>query len=439
MNHAHNHASQFISELQQRGLIEQCSDLEALTARMDCEHYGPLPFYLGIDPTASSLHCGHLLPILLAKRLALQGHQPLLVVGGGTAKIGDPSGKTELRRMMSTEEIESNANAIQTQLEGLFADCPTKPIWLNNADWLDSLNYIEFLRDIGCHFSVNRMLGFESYKQRLERGLSFIEFNYQLLQSYDYLVLFERYGCVLQIGGSDQWGNMVSGIDLIRRYGHSQQEQRQGQRQTEEAKPLPQVLTVPLVLTADGKKMGKTEGGAIFLDPAQTSPFAFFQYWRNCSDQDVERFLLLFSFLPLEQIRELCREQGAALNEAKQILAHELCQSIHGKREAERALAAAKAGFGSDGNGSDIDKLPSGPLPFSRLKAGVELLDLYTEAGLCSSRNEGRRLIQGGGAALNGQKMNDPQKRITQADIENGRLLLRAGKKRLFCFAITEE
>ena len=422
MNHAPNHASKLINELQQRGLIEQCSDLEALTERMG--KYDPLPFYLGIDPTAPSLHCGHLLPILLAKRLALQGHQPLLVLGGGTAKIGDPSGKTELRRMMSAKEIEINANAIQKQLEGLFADCPTKPIWLNNAEWLDSLNYIEFLRDIGCHFSVNRMLSFESYKQRLERGLSFIEFNYQLLQSYDYLVLFERYGCVLQIGGSDQWGNMVSGIDLIRRYGQQESEAR------------PQVLTVPLVLTAGGQKMGKTEGGAIFLDPAQTSPFAFFQYWRNCSDQDVERFLLLFSFLPPESIRSLCCCQGAALNEAKQILAYELCESIHGKHEAERALAAAKAGFGP-GDQNDIDKLPGGTLPLSRLKAGVELLDLYIEAGLCSSRNEGRRLIQGGGAAVNGQKMVDPQQRISEA--ENGRLLLRAGKKRLFCFVITEE
>ena len=426
MNHAPNHASKLISELQQRGLIEQCSDLEALTERLNRDTYGPLPFYLGIDPTASSLHCGHLLPILLAKRLALQGHQPLLVLGGGTAKIGDPSGKTELRRMMSAEEIQANANAIQKQLEGLFADCPKKPIWLNNAEWLDSLNYIEFLRDIGCHFSVNRMLSFESYKQRLERGLSFIEFNYQLLQSYDYLVLFERYGCVLQIGGSDQWGNMVSGIDLIRRY----------RQQEKDTKPLPQVLTVPLVLTASGQKMGKTEGGAIFLDPAQTSPFAFFQYWRNCSDQDVERFLLLFSFLPPEQIRSLCREQGAALNEAKQTLAYELCESIHGKPEAERALAAAKAGFGP-GNQSDIDKLPGGTLPLSRLKAGVELIDLYIDAGLCSSRNEARRLIQGGGAAVNGQKITDPQKRITEA--ENWRLLLRAGKKRLFCFVITEE
>ena len=429
-NHVRNHPSELISELQQRGLIEQCSDLVALTERLDIHKHGPLPFYLGIDPTAPSLHCGHLLPIFLAKRLALQGHQLLLVVGGGTAKIGDPSGKTELRRMMSAEEIEANANAIQKQLEGLFADCPTKPIWLNNADWLDQLNYIEFLRDIGCHFSVNRMLSFESCKQRLERGLSFIEFNYQLLQSYDYLVLFERYECVLQIGGSDQWGNMVSGIDLIRRDWASKQKDKE----TRSLIPhLPQVLTVPLVLTADGKKMGKTEGGAIFLDPAQTSPFAFFQYWRNCSDQDVERFLLLFSFLPPEQIHAMCREQGAALNEAKQTLAYELCESIHGKHEAERALAAAKASFGN--GGSDVDKLPSAPLSSDRLKAGIELLDLYIESGLCRSRNEVRRLFQGGGASLNGQKIDDPQTRITHA--ENGRLLLRAGKKRLFCFVVS--
>ncbi len=423
--------SELLNELRQRGLVQQCSNLAALQERLRRVAYGPLPFYLGIDPTAPSLHCGHLLPVLLAKRLALAGHQPLLLLGSGTAKIGDPSGKSEMRQMLSKTDIDTNARAIQRQLEAVFADSPVSPIWLNNADWLDDLNYIKFLRDIGRHFSVNRMLSFESYKQRLERGLSFIEFNYQLLQSYDYLKLFQQHGCLLQIGGDDQWGNMVSGIDLIRRHSFLQDGREGGPAGQEHH--LPQVLTVPLVLSSEGKKMGKTEQGAIFIDPGLTSVFDFFQYWRNCSDDDVERFLLLFSFLPLAEIRKLCREKGAALNRAKELLAHEMCKTIHGAKEADRALAAAKAGFAVGGKVSSAD-MPGSRIDMTRLETGIEAVDLYVEAGLCASRNEARRLIQGGGASVNGQKLREGTRRLGATDLQGGQLLLKAGKKRFFRF-----
>ncbi|WGK69307.1 tyrosine--tRNA ligase [Candidatus Haliotispira prima] len=430
-------ATELTDELQQRGLIQQCSNLPALTKRLE---RGSLPFYLGIDPTAPSLHCGHLLPVLLAKRLALSGHRPLMLVGSGTAKIGDPSGKTEMRKMLSKEDIDANAKAIQKQLEMVFADCPedAQPVWLNNADWLDGLNYIEFLRDIGCHFSVNRMLSFESCKQRLERGLSFIEFNYQLLQSYDYLKLFQQYGCLLQIGGDDQWGNMVSGIDLIRRYSFLQDgEEGRLPNESEEVVEdlLPKALTVPLVTTSNGKKMGKTEQGAVFIDSKLTSPFDFFQYWRNCTDQDVKKFLLLFSFLPLAEIAELCRESGAALNKAKEVLAYEMCRTIHGQMAADQALATAKTSFGGSPAAS-ISNMPGTELEAARLDAGIELVSLYVEAGLCASRNEARRLIQGGGAGLNGRKIENVEQQVTTADLEDGRLLLKAGKKRFFRFSV---
>ncbi len=425
--------TELIDELQQRGLIQQCSNLEAVNQMLE---YG-LPFYLGIDPTYPSLHCGHLLPVLLAKRFAFAGHQPLLVLGSGTAKIGDPSGKTKMRKMLSAEDIATNAQAIRKQLEQVFADCDTKPIWLDNIDWLDNLNYIEFLRDIGFHFSVNRMLSFESCKQRLERGLSFIEFNYQLLQSYDYLKLFQQHDCLLQIGGDDQWGNMVSGLDLIRRYNFS--------HDSVNMESQPQVLTVPLVMTSSGKKMGKTENGAIFIDPKLTSPFDFFQYWRNCSDQDVERFLLLFTFLSIAKIRTLCLEGGAALNKAKEILAYEMCCYIYGYAEAEKVRVAAQQNFASKvangGAGSNgIDNLPGSelaPALLLELKTnGISVIELYIEAGLGSSRNEVRRLIQGGGASINGQKITDTEQKINYNDLEDRKILLKAGKKHFYLFRV---
>ena len=441
-----NPMNPILTELQQRGLIQQCSDLNALSERLDADKYGPLPFYLGIDPTAASLHCGHMLPVLLAKRLALGGHQPLLLVGSGTAQIGDPSGKTEMRKMLTKQDIAANARSIRPQIEKIFADCPTQPIWFDNATWLDNLNYIEFLRHIGRHFSVNRMLSFESYKQRLERGLSFIEFNYQLLQSYDYLQLFERHECRLQIGGDDQWGNMVSGMDLIRRCSF----QRGGEASVA-AHHLPQVLTVPLVVTSSGKKMGKTEQGAIFIDPELTTPFDFFQYWRNCSDSDVEKFLLFFTFRSIAEIRELCRESGAALNEAKKVLAYEMCRTVHGQEEADKTLAAIEISFGTVGAAVAVGTalaigaalagavdVPGAELAATRLKAGIALVDLYVEAGLSTSRNEARRLIQGGGASVNGQKILDVEHEVKADDQEDGALLLKAGKKRFFRFRIVD-
>ena len=323
--------------LEARGFIQQCTDLASLGKLLDRE---PVSFYIGFDPTAKSLHAGHLVPLFGMAHLFQAGHKPIALVGGGTARIGDPSGKTEMRKMLSLEEIKSNALAIKGQIGRFIEFDNDKSLLLDNAQWLADLNYIDFLRDIGRHFSVNRMLSFETYKMRLETGLSFIEFNYQLLQSYDFLVLNQRYGCLLQAGGDDQWGNIVAGADLIRRI------------EGKEAYGL----TFPLVTRSDGKKMGKTEKGALFLDPSMVAPYEFFQYWRNIADADVEKFLLLFTFLPVEEIKELGSLKDREINRAKEVLAFELTKIIHGKEEAEKAREASKAAFAS---GEDFSAIPS--------------------------------------------------------------------------------
>lgn len=416
-----------LNRLKERGFYAQCTDETRLAERLDSE---PLTFYVGVDPTGTSLHVGHLVPLYAMAHMIEHGHRAIVIVGGGTARIGDPSGKTEIRRMLSAEQIDANAAAITTQIERFLrqrvGDVPGRDLFVvvNNLEWLANLNYIEFLRDIGRHFSVNRMLTFETYKMRLETGLSFIEFNYQLLQSYDFLKLYQTRGCRLQIGGDDQWGNIVAGADLIRRVEGSDAESFG--------------LTFPLVTRADGKKMGKTEQGAIFLDPAIVSPYDFFQYWRNVSDADVRKFLLMYTFLPVSEVDELTREGGAALNRAKERLAREVTALVHGAEEADNALSAAQAlfrgeGAGGAGGGADV---PGGAMPRAELHAGIGVLELYVRAGLCGSRGEARRLVQQGGARINDTKVTDAETVIDATWAEAEGLLLRAGKKRYFRFVL---
>jgi tyrosyl-tRNA synthetase len=417
-----------IENLAARGFVRQCTDIERLSRLMD---EGSVVFYEGTDPTGGSLHIGHMVPYFAFRHLRAAGHKGIALLGGGTARIGDPSGKTETRKMLSYEQLDRNTEAIRVQLDAFvgFEGDSARPV--NNKDWLADLNYIDFLREVGSHFSVNRMLSFESYRARLETGLSFIEFNYQLLQSYDFLELYRRYGCRLQIGGDDQWGNIVAGAELIRR--------------VEGAEVFG--LTFPLVTTADGKKMGKTEKGALFLDPALTSPYDFFQYWRNVQDADLRRFLLMFTFLPVEECEKLCAP-GKNPNEGKERLAWELTALIHGADEADKALAGARAAFG--GAGGDVSAMPQVRLPRNRFEAGYNVVDLFTDAALAPTKSEGRRLVQQGGAfvgtpgtdeagnAAAGLTAFTDVGALIGADRLSGRgeLLLRAGKKR-YCRVIT--
>jgi tyrosyl-tRNA synthetase len=408
-----------LSTLQERGFIQQCTDIEGLSKAME---EAAVTFYIGVDPTGPSLHIGHMVPFFAFRHLVAAGHRGIALLGAGTARIGDPSGKSEMRKMISYEAIDANAKLFEGQLDRFVGFDGKNSYTANNKDWLASLNYIDFLRDIGRHFSVNRMLSFEAYKIRMESGLSFIEFNYQLLQSYDFLQLYKRHGCRLQIGGDDQWGNIVAGIELIRR--------------VEGAECFG--LTFPLVMTSDGKKMGKTEKGALFLDPAMTSPYDFFQYWRNVSDSDVERFLLMFTFLPAAECRELGSKKDAALNESKARLAWEVTSLIHGKAEADKALAAAKAAFGARGKTSgegsgDMSQVPSKEVSRADIAGGIGVLDLFVLATLASSKSEARRLVQQGGAIVNEKKVEDEKAVIDASWLDSeGALVLRAGKKRVF-------
>jgi tyrosyl-tRNA synthetase len=408
-----------IRQLEERGFIQQCSDIERLKEVMSSER---ISFYVGVDPTARSLHVGHMVPFYAMAHLQQAGHRPILVVGAGTGLIGDPSGKSEMRKIISLEEIRENEKAIKWGASKLLDFSEGRGIMVNNYDWLGGLNYIEFLRDIGRHFSVNRMLSFEAYKQRLERGLSFIEFNYMLLQSYDFLILNRQYGCKLQVGGDDQWGNILSGVELIRRM------------DGEEAF----ALTFPLITTADGKKMGKTEKGAIFLDPDLCSPYEFYQYWRNVNDADVIRFMKMFTFLPLEEIEEYAGLEGRDINRGKEKLAWEQTKIIHGREEADRALEAARTAFsvaGSEGH----EAIPSLEIPKRELAEGINVLELFARTELCSSKSEARRLVSQGGARINDEKITDIEATIDLSRAEDGELLLRAGKKRYFRVVVTGE
>jgi tyrosyl-tRNA synthetase len=394
--------------LRARGFVQQVTHPDVLRQRLDNEH---LTFYIGYDPTARSLHIGSLLTIMAMAHLQRAGHRPLIIVGGGTAMIGDPSGRTEMRQMLSQDTIAQNVRALRAQLQRYVAlEGDNGAIVVNNADWLAELKYIDFLRDIGRHFSVNRMLTFEAYKQRLETGLSFLEFNYQLLQAYDFLVLFQRYGCVLQVGGDDQWGNMVAGVDLIRRVADGEAF----------------VMTFPLLTTASGQKMGKTAAGAIWLDAELTSPYEFYQFWINVDDRDVQRFLKYYTFLPLEEVACLSALQGAELRQAKEVLAFEVTKLTHGEDEARLARDTAHALF--DGTG-ELAGVPETAIPQVRLAAGVPVVDLLVETGLAASKSAARRLIQQGGASLNGARLAHLEAVVTSADLHDGALLLRAGKK----------
>ena len=403
-----------LETLKERGFFQQCTDLEGLSARMDA---GPITFYVGCDPTGPSLHIGHMVPFFALRHLRNAGHIGIALIGGGTARIGDPSGKTEMRKMISYEQIDSNVEKIKAQLDRFIGFDDKTAFADNNKNWLADLNYIDFLRDIGSCFSVNKMLSFEAYKQRLEKGLSFIEFNYQLLQSFDFLKLHQRHNCVLQIGGDDQWGNITAGVDLIRRkLGGTTELNKEHEAFG---------LTFPLVTRSDGKKMGKTEKGAIFLDPEMTSVYDFFQYWRNVVDADVRKFFLLFTFLPVAEIDSIC---NGNINEAKERLAYEVTMLIHGKDEADKALAGAKAAFSGQG---DKSQMPTAEVDKSLVENGVGVIDFFAAANIGGSKSEIRRLIQQGGAAVNGNVVADVKQVITLDDAdETGEFILRAGKKK---------
>jgi tyrosyl-tRNA synthetase len=403
-----------LETLKERGFFQQCTDLEGLSARMDA---GPITFYVGCDPTGPSLHIGHMVPFFALRHLRNAGHIGIALIGGGTARIGDPSGKTEMRKMISYEQIDSNVEKIKAQLDRFIGFDDKTAFADNNKNWLADLNYIDFLRDIGSCFSVNKMLSFEAYKQRLEKGLSFIEFNYQLLQSFDFLKLHQRHNCVLQIGGDDQWGNITAGVDLIRRkLGGTTELNKEHEAFG---------LTFPLVTRSDGKKMGKTEKGAIFLDPEMTSVYDFFQYWRNVVDADVRKFFLLFTFLPVAEIDSIC---NGNINEAKERLAYEVTMLIHGKDEADKALAGAKAAFSGQG---DKSQMPTAEVDKSLVENGVGVIDFFAAANIGCSKSEIRRLIQQGGAAVNGNVVADVKQVITLNDAdETGEFILRAGKKK---------
>ncbi len=398
--------------LKERGFISQCSNEEGLRKLLDTER---VTFYIGFDPTAKSLHIGNLLQLMFMAHLQKAGHRPIALIGGGTSRIGDPSGKTEMRKILPVEKIAENGEAFKRQISRFLDFGDGKALMLDNAEWLAPLNYIEFLRDIGRHFSVNRMLSFETYKMRMETGLSFIEFNYQLLQSYDFLVLYQRHGCRLQMGGDDQWGNIVSGMDLIRR--------------VEGVEAF--ALTSPLVIRSDGKKMGKSEGGALYLDPKLVGPYEFYQWFVNIPDADVEQFFMRFTFRPVDEIRGLCAAKDARINEAKRALAFDITSRVHGEQAAREAEDAARAAFGA-GEGEGMSGVPSMEIPREELEKGMNVVDLFVRSGLCATKSDARRLISQGGASVNRRSISGIEESVTVDMAEGGVLLLRAGKKRHF-------
>ena len=403
--------SNVFETLQERGFVQQCTNEENVSSLLSGDQ---ITYYVGFDPTADSLHAGSLVPIMAMANLQRAGHKPIAIIGGGTTMIGDPTDKTEMRPIISTEQIEKNGASILAQLQRYLDLDNTAGLFLNNAEWLLSLNYIEFLRDIGKHFRVNEMIRVEGYRQRLERelGLSFLEFNYQLLQSYDYLCLFQKYDCVLQLGGDDQWGNILAGVDLVRRI--------EGKRV--------HGLTFPLLTTAGGAKMGKTAGGAVWLDSNRTSPYEFYQYWINTDDRDVERFLAYFTFLPMDEVRRLGSLEHDAIREAKAVLAYEATKLAHGKVEADKAQETSRAAFG--GSGLDLDAMPTTAISTERLNTGIPIMELFHEVGLTTSKSEARRLIQQGGAYINEKQYKAIDVVVDTTLLEEDALLLRAGKKR---------
>ena len=394
-------------ELVARGLIAQVTNEEEIKKMIN---NGKAVFYIGFDPTADSLHVGHFMALCLMKRLQMAGNKPIALLGGGTGMVGDPSGRTDMRKMLSVDDINHNIECFKKQMSRFIDFSDGKALIVNNADWLTNLNYIEFLRDVGPHFSVNRMLAAECYKQRMEKGLSFLEFNYMIMQSYDFLCLFERYGCNMQFGGDDQWSNMLFGTELIRR------------KLGKDA----HAMTITLLLNSEGKKMGKTQSGAVWLDPEKTSPYEFYQYWRNVDDADVIKCMKLLTFMNLDEIAEYEKLEGSELNRAKEKLGYELTSMVHGKEEADKALATAKSLFG---NNTDIDTMPSSEITEEVFTDGkIGILDLMVAAGLTSSKGEARRLVQQGGVSVDGEKVTDTFASFGD-EFDKGYVVIKKGKK----------
>lgn len=393
-------------ELQARGLIAQVTDEPLIR---DLINNGKATFYIGFDPTADSLHVGHFMALCLMKRLQEAGNKPIALIGGGTAMIGDPSGRNDMRSMMTKETINHNVECFKKQMSRFIDFSDDKALLVNNADWLLNLNYVDLLREVGPHFSVNRMLTAECYKQRMEKGLSFLEFNYMIMQSFDFYTLYQKYGCNLQFGGDDQWSNMLGGTELIRR--------KLGKDAS--------AMTITLLLNSEGKKMGKTQKGAVWLDPEKTSPYEFFQYWRNVDDADVIKCLKMLTFLPLSEIEKMENWEGSQLNEAKEILAYELTALVHGKEEAEKAKESARSVFGA----GDASNMPTATVDDDCFKDGeVDLITLLVAGGLCQTRSDARRNIEQGGVTVNGEKETDFKKTYTKDNFGDG-IVIKRGKK----------
>lgn len=400
--------SNVFDTLNERGYIKQLTHEEEIKELLAKEK---VTFYIGFDPTADSLHVGHFIAMMFMSHMQRHGHRPIALIGGGTAMIGDPSGRTDMRQMMTTETIAHNVASIKKQMEKFIDFSEGKALLANNADWLLGLNYVEFIRDIGSQFSVNRMLSAECFKSRMENGgLSFLEFNYMLMQGYDFLVLNKEYGCTMQLGGDDQWSNMIAGVDLIRK---------------KERKPA-FAMTCSLLTNSEGNKMGKTAKGALWLDPEKTSPYEFYQYWRNLPDADVAKPLALLTFLPMDEVRRLSALEGSAINEAKRVLAYEVTKIVHGEEEAMKAQQASEALFG--GNTSDMSNVPTVEMETSKLGTGV--VDLLTELEVIKTKSEGRRLVQQNGLSINDEKVTDFAMPVTEAMFIEGAILVKQGKKK---------
>lgn len=394
-----------LDELLERGYIKQFTHEQETRELLGKEK---VTFYIGFDPTADSLHVGHFIAMMFMAHMQKAGHRPIALVGGGTAMVGDPSGKTDMRKMLTREQIDHNVSCIKKQMERFIDFSDGKALLVNNADWLLNLNYIDFLRDVGTHFSVNKMLTAECFKKRLEKGLSFLEFNYMLMQGYDFYHLNQEYGCKMELGGDDQWSNMIAGVELVRR-------KAQGQAMA---------MTCTLLTNSQGQKMGKTVGGALWLDPNKTSPFEFYQYWRNVDDADVEKCLALLTFLPMDEVRRLGSLEGAKINEAKAVLAYEVTKLVHGEEEAEKAKKAAEALFAG---GADMSNVPTTEITVDMLNKSIA--DVLAETKIMASKAEAKRLIIQGGLSLNGNKVTDFKRELVEADFEDGSALVKRGKK----------
>ena len=397
-------------ELKARGLIAQVTDEDEIKEMVN---NGKATFYIGFDPTADSLHVGHFMALCLMKRLQMAGNRPIALLGGGTGMIGDPSGRTDMRQMLTKETIQHNIDCFKKQMERFIDFSDGKALMVNNAEWLMNLNYVELLREVGAHFSVNRMLTAECYKQRMERGLSFLEFNYMIMQSYDFYMLYQKYGCNMQFGGDDQWSNMLGGTELIRR------------KLGKDA----YAMTITLLLNSEGKKMGKTQSGAVWLDPNKTSPFDFYQYWRNVDDADVIKCMKLLTFLPLEEIQEMEKWEGSQLNKAKEILAFQLTELVHGTEEAKKAEAGAKALFAG---GADTEHLPTTELAAEDFdeEGNIDLISLLVKSALVTTRSEGRRAIEQGGVSVDGKKVTDIRHVLSKDTLTGDGIVLKRGKKK---------